>query len=212
MGRYNVTPTKTNLIKLKREHQFAREGHELLSQKRDILITELTRLIDKTEDLEKKVEEELGEAYKALELAIISMGKGQLFSISRAVNIKSFLNIKDRKVMGVNIPVVDTRFEDIPPYYDFSNTSFWIDETILAFKKVLMQIGKLAEMKVSVLKLCREVNKTIRRVNALEKICLPDYESSISWVQDVLEEGEREAFFIRKLIKKYKEKKGDKFE
>ena len=207
MARYKVIPTKTNLLRLKRDISFAQEGYDLLEQKRKILVVELMGLMDKTTDAREKVENELAKAFNALQNAILSMGRQTVSSIAPAVNIKSDITIQMRRLMGVNLPVVDIKTEDVAPYFSLEQTSFWIDETILRFKMLLNDLGKLAEFQISLMRIANEVQKTMRRVNALDKIALPDYRESIKYIEDTLEESERETFAILKLIKEQLEKK-----
>ena len=109
--------------------------------------------------------------------------------------------------MGVNIPQVNVQIEDNAPYFSPGQSSFWIDETIKQFKEVLGNLGKLAELRISLMRIGEEIRKTMRRVNALEKIALPDYDESIKYIQDTLEENERDSFAVLKLVKERLEKK-----
>jgi V/A-type H+-transporting ATPase subunit D len=207
MKQFKLIPTKTNLMKLKRDLSFAGEGYELLEQKRQILIVELMGLIDKTEDAQEKVDLELASAYKALQNAVIAMGRYRIYNIIPSINIESNINIKMRRIMGVNIPQVNVEVKDFAPYFSPNETSLWLDETILSFKSVLQELGKLAAMRISLMRLAQEVRKTVRRVNALERIAIPDYEESIKYIEDILEESDRETFATLKLIKARLEKK-----
>lgn len=207
MARYRIIPTKTNLGRLKRDLGFANEGYELLEQKRQILVVELMGLIDKTSDAQEKVEADLVEAYRALQQAVLLMGRQGVAGVAPAVNIKSDIQIDFRRIMGVNIPKVEVEVKDRPPYFSPGETSFWIDETISQFRKVLLDLGKLAELRISVMRLGQEVQKTMRRVNALEKIAIPDYRESIKYIEDTLEEMERDTFATLKLVKERLEKK-----
>ena len=127
--------------------------------------------------------------------------------LAPAVNIKSDININMRRLMGVNIPSVDIKVKDIAPYFSLGDTSIWADETIKRFKDLLQEIGKLAELRISLTRIAAEVRKTMRRVNALEKIAIPDYNESIAYIEDTLEESEREMFATLKLVKEGLEKK-----
>ena len=82
-----------------------------------------------------------------------------------------------------------------------AESSIWIDEAIGKFREILGLLGTLAEARISLVRLSREVAKTIRRVNALEKIFIPDYEETLQYIEMALEEAEREAFFSMKLVK-----------
>jgi V/A-type H+-transporting ATPase subunit D len=207
MARTKDNPTKTNLMRLKRERSFAMEGYTLLEQKRQILVVEMMGMLDKTADAQEKVEASLAEAFKALENAVLAMGWKRVTHIAPAVNIYSDITINMRRIMGVNIPQVEVKIEDVAPYFSPNETSFWVDETIARFKGVLQDVSKLAELRISLMRLAQEVRKTMRRVNALEKIAIPDYDSSIKYIEDILEENEREMFATLKLVKERLEKK-----
>jgi len=203
----NVAPTKSSLIKLKDELKFARLGYELLDQKRNILILELLNLVDQAVDYQERVEKALAEAFAALRRASIDMGKLKVVEISRAVNIEASISIKQRRVMGVQLPVVATDFLDHQPYYSTTGTSFWVDGALQEFRKSLEMMGRLAELKVSIMRLAQEVKKTIRKVNALEKIAIPDLTETVAYIRNRLEENERDMFVLMKMVKDRLEKK-----
>ncbi len=210
MAQYNVPPTKTNLLKIKEDLKFAKLGYELLDQKRNILIVELLNLVDQTAVFQEKIEDALKEAFDTLSKAILKMGKLKVQNIAGAVNIKSSIKIKTRRVMGVILPVVETDFEEHSPYFSLQDTSFWIDNSLVKFKEVLSMMGRFAELKISVLRLSREVQKTIRKVNALEKIAIPDLEETVNYIQNRLEENEREMFTLMKMVKERLENRRSK--
>ena len=201
MGRYEVAPTRTNLMKLKSDIQFAEEGHALLEQKRERLIVELKRFTARAVEAQKKADEELAKAYGALKEAELASGISGASSAARAVNVEPEISLRERRVMGVSIPAVKLDLRDNLPYYGPQSTSVWTDEAVVRFKNALTAIAALAESRISVIRLAREIQKTVRRVNALEKVFIPDYEETIDYVEDSLAESDREAFFILKLVK-----------
>jgi V/A-type H+-transporting ATPase subunit D len=197
----NVAPTKTNLLRIRHELEFARLGHELLDQKRNILVIELLNLVDQAVDFQERVVKALEEAYRTLEQAVLRMGKLRVSNLASAVNIRAEIELKTRRVMGVRLPVVDTSFTEHPPYFSPLGTSFWIDNSLEEFKEALQLMGRLAELKISIIRLASEVRKTIRKVNALEKIAIPDLEQTVYFVQNRLEENERDMFVLMKMVK-----------
>jgi V/A-type H+/Na+-transporting ATPase subunit D len=207
MAQLHYAPTKTNLLKLKSDLNFTRQGYELLDQKRNILIIELLALVDQTADFQGKVDTALGKAYQALDDAVLDMGKLKVQYLSGAVNISTDINIRYRKVMGVSLPVVKTEFKEHPPYYSPMGTSFWIDNSLKSFKDALNLLGRLAELKISVLRLANEVKKTIRKVNALEKIAIPDLKDTVRYIEGRLEENERDMFVLMSMVKNNLENK-----
>jgi len=207
MERYEFAPTKTNLIKLRDDLKFAHLGYELLDQKRNILIVELLSLVDQTVDFESRISEALKKAYSTLQEAVLRIGKIKVQQITTAVNIDVDIRIGTRRVMGVMIPVVDTDFRERAPYFSPTGTTYWIDSSLDSFKSVLKLMGKMAELKISVLRLVSEVRKTIRKVNALEKIAIPEMRDTVSYIENRLEENERDMFVLMKLVKKRLEEK-----
>ncbi len=196
-----VAPTKTNLVRLRDELKFARMGHELLDQKRSILVVELLTLVDQAVEYEGKVDGALSKAYAELEDAVLAMGRLKVWGLAGAVDLRSSIRIKQRRVMGVGLPVVETGFVDGGPYYSPLDTSFSLDAALAAFRTALGLLGRLAELKVSIMRLANEVRKTIRKVNALEKIAIPDLEESLHYIQNRLEESERDMFVLMKSVK-----------
>ena len=203
----NIAPTKTNLLRLRDDLRFARQGHELLDQKRNILIMELMALIDQTIDFQNRVETALRAAYAALERAALDMGRLKLMHCARAINMQANIELRTRRVMGVFLPVVDTSFAGHAPYYSPMGTSFWVDDACRLFQEALELLGKLAELKISVLRLAHEVRKTIRKVNALEKIAIPDISETLAHIESRLEESERDMFVLMKKVKSRLERK-----
>lgn len=197
----NVPPTKTNLLKLKEELAFADLGHELLDQKRSILVAELMTLVDQAAAYEKQVEDILAKAFDALEDASLAMGKLKVLSLSGAITIDASINLSTRKIMGVSLPVVTTKFTDTAPYYSARGVDFRIDIAIKAFRDALSLMGHFAELKVSLMRLAAEVKRTIRKVNALEKIAIPELQETIRHIQNRLEENERDMFVLMKTVK-----------
>ena len=207
MTQLNYAPTKTNLLRLRNDLKFAQQGYELLDQKRNILIIELLALVDQTSDFQSRVENMLTKAYEALEETVFDMGKLKVQYLTGAVHITTDITIRTRRVMGVSLPVIETQFKEHSPYYSPMGTSFWIDSSLYFFKEVLKLLGKLAELKISVLRLANEVKKTMKKVNALEKIAIPDLKETVHYIESRLEENERDMFILMKMVKRNLEKK-----
>ncbi|MDA3812178.1 MAG: V-type ATP synthase subunit D [Spirochaetaceae bacterium] len=208
--RKNVAPTKTNLLSLKSELKFARLGYELLDQKRNILVIELLNLVDQAVDYQDRVDKALADAFESLEAAALAVGKRKVLNISSAINIETKVNISKRKIMGVSLPVVDTSFVEFGPYYSPMGTSYWIDSSLQAFKAALELMGRLAELKISIIRLANEVRKTIRKVNALDKIAIPELKETVSFILNRLEENERDMLILMKMVKRRLENRDEK--
>jgi len=201
MGIYKITPTKANLIKSKNSLAFAKKGYELLDRKRTLLIREMMSLIDKASDLQKEIETEFTKAYNALKFANVTMGTENVEEIARSIEREKDFTILTKSVMGVEIPII--KDEEVTPIaeYGFFRTNPAFDKAVLTFNKIRKLIYELAEIENSVYKLAMEIKKTQKRTNALEKIQIPKYSSIIKYIEEVLEEKEREDFFRLKRIK-----------
>ncbi|MDD4955519.1 MAG: V-type ATP synthase subunit D [Candidatus Omnitrophica bacterium] len=199
--RANIAATKTNLLRIKKTLALTEEGHELLDEKRRLLIAELTSIIHIVDKLQRDLDEAIAKAYVLVDRATIVMGRQKMETLSAAIDIKSSINISSRRVMGVSIPAIDLSINENAPFYSPTGVSFYTEEVIAKFKEVIRLISQFAEKKIALLRIAKEVQKTIRKVNALEKIHLPYFRETLKYISDRLEEESREAFSMLKLIK-----------
>ena len=197
----SLAPTRSNLMKLKDELSFSRLGYDLLDQKRSILVSELLTLVDQAVDYQNRVEKSLTDAEKTLQDAIMNMGRLRVANLAGAVNIDSSISLSERRVMGVSLPKVDTSFSGEGPYFSPEGTSMLSELALNRYRKALELMGKMAELKVSIMRLSSEVKKTIRKVNALEKLVIPDKEETVRYLTSRIEEQERESFILLKVVK-----------
>jgi len=188
-------------MRLRDELRFAETGRELLDQKRNILVIELLSLVDQAVEYEARLDTSFAKAYSCLEDAVMSMGRLRVGAMASAMDIRSTIKVKQRHVMGVVLPIVDTGFSDHGPYFSPLDTSVSLDGAAIAFREALSMLGHMAELRVSLARLSREVRKTIRKVNALEKIAIPDLEETLHYIRNRLEESERDMFVLMKTVK-----------
>ena len=185
--------------------KLARGGHSLLERKRNVLLRELMTLVDKARELQDDILEEFERAYKSLQLANLDLGMEYMDEVGRAVPEYDGLSIRMRSVMGVEVPEITARpFPREIPYGIYRSNSA-LDKAYLSFVRVLELITEVVWIENTAYRLAYEVRKTKKRVNALENIVIPRLESMIKFIQDVLEEMEREEFVK---VKKMKEKMG----
>lgn len=207
MADQNLPPTKNNLRIVQDELAFATLGFNLLDQKRNILVMELMKLINQATSFENRTEQALRMAYQALQQTILESGRLHTLQLALSVNTENQIKIHSRKVMGVSLPVVETSFVSHEPYYSSLGVAYSMDQGIEAMQDALNLTGKLAEMKISIMRLASEVKKTIHRVNALEKISIPQAKQVITSIENRLEESERDMLVIMKNVKKFLETK-----
>ncbi len=204
MERLNIAPTRSNLLLIRRQLQFAREGFSILDKKREVLTAELLSRASEAEKLQKNTETKLEAAYDALKIARLTMGQERVAWAAMAVDHSVEVKVLNRGVMGVPIPTVEAFGEPPVVSYSLGDTSVALDESNFAFCLVLEDIPHLAELVTSVLRIARELRKTQRRVHALEKIFIPQYEATIQYIESTLEEQEREETFRLKWLKTHK--------
>ncbi|MGE5308987.1 MAG: V-type ATP synthase subunit D [Deltaproteobacteria bacterium] len=199
--RINVAATKTNLFKMRKSLELTREGYDLLDEKRRILLEELTALVDAVDRFQSETDDALRKAYDELDRAVVLMGRTKVEDISFSIDTRNSLTISHRRIMGVHIPVIALEVVEKAPYFRSFDTSLAVDETIRRFRDVMRLLASLAEKKIALLRIAAEVQKTIRKVNALEKIYIPYYQEAVKYIGDRLDEESRDAFALLKLIK-----------
>ncbi|OLS03642.1 V-type ATP synthase subunit D [Tissierella creatinophila] len=201
MAVYKMTPTKANLIKAKNSLEFAKKGYELLDRKRTVLIREMMSLIDKVKELQENIDKKFQASYENLKFANITMGSEAVEKIALSLEKEDQFEILFKSVMGVELPTIKRDDTSFTTEYGFFRTNPAFDKAVLSFVDIRKLIYELAELENSVYKLAMEIKKTQKRANALDKIQIPKYISTIKYIEEVLEEKEREDFFRLKRVK-----------
>ncbi len=201
MAILNVAPTKSNLLALKRQLAFAEEGYDLLEQKRQILVLELMRRLQRAQAVESEMTEALRLAFAALREAELDLGSVALDRAALAVRTRHQLKLRPLHLLGLRIPQVTVDADAAGLQFGVGGTSASADAALRRFTELLPRLAELAELENAVLGLARELRKTQRRCNALSKLFMPDYHETIGYLVSTLEEREREAFVILKRIR-----------
>lgn len=200
----NVKPTRMELLKLRRRVKLADKGHRLLKEKRDALISEFMVVIKEYKDARKRVEENLKVAFYNLLMAEVLLGSRDLEQISGITLRDINLDFVTKNIMGVSVPImkVDNLVRRVHERgYGFLSTNAKLDDAAKNFEESILSIVKLAEIEESVRRIAEEVEKTKRRVNALEYIVIPRLKATIKHIEMRMEEIERESFLRLKKIK-----------
>lgn len=204
---YNLAPTKANLIKSKGMLAFSIRGFNLLDKKRNVLIREMMGLVGQANALQAEIQQTYKEAYDALMIANITIGKNHVEEISISVPKTENYDVLLQSVMGVEIPRIKHIPIELAPAFGLFRTNSSLDIALEKFTKLRELLYKLAEMETSVYKLAMEIKKTQKRTNALERIQIPKYKEIVKGITETLEEKEREDFArLKKLKKKAAEK------
>ncbi len=198
----NTFPTKGNLMLAKNSLKLAKQGYELMDKKRNILMHELMELIDTAKDVQQEIDSTFSSAYLSLQKANIEMGILNVQEISNTIPEEGSIEIKQRSIMGTEIPLVEYDNSVSKPTYAFFQTKLSLDEATKRFIKVKELTIRLSSIENSAYRLATNINKTQKRANALKNITIPYYTSLLSEIQNALEEKEREEFTRLKVIKR----------
>ncbi len=201
----DVRPIRMDLLEMRDRLELAEKGHDLLEEKRDALIMEFFDIIEEAQGAREELEKELEEAFKKLALANANSSSVQVNSSADSVKETPALETSQRNIMGVTVPVLE--LEEDPKRkanqrgYSLIETTPEMDEAAKKFEEVLEKIIILAEVEESVRLLTEEIEKTKRRVNALEYNLIPKFDNTVDYIEMKLDEMERESFFRLKRIK-----------
>lgn len=201
----NPNPTRMELLKAKTRVKLARKGHKLLKQKRDALILEFFKILGKAQDLRTELNTQMKKAYTALAVAQAYHGMQEIESAALAVKRAPGVKVDVRNIMGVKIPSLESsqvEKELTSRGYSMVGTSAKIDEVAEAFEKATDLVFKLSQTENAIRRLILEIEKTKRRVNALEYVLIPRLESQAKLISFRLEEMERDSFVMLKTIKR----------
>lgn len=207
MGKINVAPTKSNLLATKEQLSVALNGYDLLKEKREILVRELMHLVEQVKLLEKQLDKVIAEAYPAYKRMLMLDGADQVERISHAVHYDFEMTEKHVTIGGMNFVTMDVKIPEKELFYSFLGTYANTDATIVKFFELLSILTQLASIRTIVWRLADDVKKTQRRVNALDKMIIPQAKETKTYIEGVLEERERENVFVLKALKKKNSKK-----
>ncbi len=187
-----VNTTRMELLRLKKRLVLARKGHKLLKQKQDELLRIIQKTIARLASMRKEIEKELIEALKQFFLARAyedrNIFEGALVLLDNEIE----LSMSTEKVMNVPLPVYQKSLKGELISYGFAMTSPSLDLAFTSLLKVFEKLIEMAELEKRIALLAEEMDKTRRRVNALEYILIPEIESTVRMINMKLEERERE--------------------
>ncbi len=194
MANTAITPTRMVLNQLKGRLKTARRGHKLLKDKRDELMRQFMDVVRRNKELRTKVEKGLTDAFASQQVASSIMSPEMLEQALLYPRQSVELDMTYKNIMSVNVPryKFQTRNNDpseIYPY-GFAQTSGELDDALEKLEKVFRDMLELAEVEKTMQLLAEEIEKTRRRVNALEYVMIPELEGNIKYISMKLEENE----------------------
>ncbi|MCL2403911.1 MAG: V-type ATP synthase subunit D [Defluviitaleaceae bacterium] len=203
-------PTRRNLLLAKQRLALARKGYDLLDKKRQVLVSELATIQEQAGHIWNQLCEALDIAYAAVHATHAHIGP-KLISISQDMPKDATVMIHFRGVMGVELPhmeIIKTKKDKHAIPYSLSQTTVSLDETVQAWSKAQQLIVTQAAIENTIHKLCLHIKKTKKRANALGNITIPMYEARINYIQERLEERERDELARLKLVKHHSATRG----
>ncbi len=203
----NIAPTKSNLLITKEQLAVSTNGYELLEEKREILVRELMRLVEQVKILEDEIQQAIDLAYPAFKRMLMIDGADQVERIAHAIHYDFDMIEKVVVVGGMQFETIEVELPKKELFYSALGTYANTDDVIVKFFNLLTLLTQMASIRTIVWRLAEEVKRTQRRVNALDKMIIPQATETIKYIESVLEERERENVFVLKALKK-KQKAG----
>jgi len=205
----DVKPTRKNLMAIEDRIELSERGHDTLEQKRDGLIMEFMDILEQAQDVRSELEDDYEVAQETIDRARAMEGDVAVRGAAAALKEHPEITLDSKNIMGVVVPQIEsTKVKKSLDQrgYGVLGTSARIDEAADAYEELLESIILAAEVETAMRKLLEEIETTKRRVNALEFKLLPDLYENKEYIEQKLEEQEREEIFRMKKIKAKKER------
>lgn len=194
MAQTRINPTRMELKKLQAKYQTARRGHKLLKDKRDELMRQFLDIVREDKDVRAKVEKKLATVYGSFSVASALSSRKMLEEALICPKKEAELSVEYKNLMSVNVPSFSMSMlsnNEGGVNYGFAFTSGELDSSLASLSDVLEDLLRMAELEKTAQLLAAEIEKTRRRVNALEYILIPDYLASMKTIKMKLEENDR---------------------
>ena len=204
----DVKPTRKNLMAIEDRIELSERGHDTLEQKRDGLIMEFMDILDQAKDVRSQLDADYGAAQRKINMARAMEGDVAVRGAAAALKEHPEITTQSKNIMGVVVPQIEStkvRKNLEERGYGLLGSSARIDETADAYEQLLETIILAAEVETAMKKMLEEIETTKRRVNALEFKLLPELYDNKEYIEQKLEEQEREEIFRLKKIKAKKE-------
>ena len=204
----DVKPTRKNLMAIEDRIELSERGHDTLEKKRDGLIMEFMDILDQAQDVRSEVDENYERAQQNINMARAMEGDVAVRGAAAALKEHPEITTQSKNIMGVVVPQIESskvKKSLDERGYGVVGTSARIDEAAEAYEELLETIILAAEVETAMKKMLTEIETTKRRVNALEFTLLPQLYENQEYIEQKLEEQEREEIFRMKKIKAKKE-------
>ena len=207
MASINVKPTRSELLQLKKKIKLAKTGYNLLKKKRDGLIREFYAILKQAKDVRSDLVASYKIALQSMNIARATDGDLAIQSLALAIRALPAVDVTAKNIMGVKVPKIgfpELKKSVFERGYGITSASSKIDEAAVSYETVVEKVVKAAEVELTLKKLLKEIERTKRKVSALEFLTIPRLEKSASYIRLRLEEMERENFSRLKRMKTVK--------
>jgi len=202
MPALKIAPTRRNFLELTESLKRVQEGHDLLEQKRQILILELMAQVEAARRIKDEIVKAMAAAHGALRTATLQHGALGLLRQACGVSMQHSLVFRSRSVMGVPVPEIECHPAALGVPFGLMGGRAAVDAAVQRFLEALPLVAELAQVENAVFRLAREVRRTQRRVNALEKTYIPQYKEALRYIEEALAERQREEFIVLRKVKR----------
>ena len=197
----STAPTKANLIAAKDHLKLLNGGLDILDKSRKALIGAHDSKIKQRDELNQEVNETIEKVSRNFKRARVTMGESKLDDISRIVPVDNSITLKEDEFMQTKVYDISFEPSKLNLSYSFYETNEAFDLALLSFNELKDKLYKLAELDTTINNLDREIKKTSKKVNSLEKVQIPKTEERIKIISSLIEEKEREEFSKTKMVK-----------
>ncbi len=197
-----LNPTRMNLIEVKRRSRTARKGYDILKKKREVLVLEFLKLLKQSGKGREYLYRLLSEAYKSIVISSAYVGNFELEASALHAKEVAPIGIGIKNVMGVKIPEIEKNKSRAEGADSFLSESVAVEDIRETFSDAINAILDVAQQEQGLKRLVTEIEKTKRRVNALDYVVIPGYNSQARYISMRLEEIERDMFSALKHVKK----------
>ncbi|WP_073997620.1 V-type ATP synthase subunit D [Anaerococcus urinomassiliensis] len=197
----STAPTKANLIAAKDQLNLLNTGLDILDKSRKALIGAHDSKIKQRDELNTEVNETIERVSKNFKKAMVTMGEAKLNDIASLLPVDNSIKLKESEFMQTKVYDIDFTPQKLSLSYSFYETNETFDQAVLSFNELKSKILKLAELDTTINNLDRQIKKTSKKVNSLEKVQIPKLEDRIKEISSLIEEKEREEFSKTKMVK-----------
>lgn len=201
MAQIKVPATKANLIKAEDKLNLMNQGYDILDKKRKALLKEYNLKIDERNSLNDEVNETIASVHKSIKKALITIGEDQLMELAGSIPEDRSIRLKEKEFMQTTMYQIEFDQEKLDLSYSFYSTNILFDQALLDLNELKEKVYKLAGLDSTINNLNREIKKTSKKVNSLDKVQIPKYQALIKDISSQIEEKDREEFSKTKMVK-----------